>query len=199
MLEFQGFLLSLRTCFSQLSTLLTQLIYAHLSNLQIIIGEWKRVYKLKCTSKSAVMKSYQCVPSAILFAYKWHNLLTLFGLYLEGVNISLSALSRCRDTRKQDANWREGSIFTWRLTFNYVWGDQIRWWPQKCLKTTFCRAATLEAAEDVIWIAVWGSCWMAALWMESLCYDLRVIGCPQWSVDKRGGESDRNNNKTDRQ
>lgn len=29
---------------------------------------------------------------------------------------------------------------------------------------------------------------MALLWMESLCYDLRVIGCPQWSVD-RGGEA----------
>lgn len=71
------------------------------------------------------MKSYQCVPCAVLFAYKWHNIITLSGLYLEGVNISLSASSCCRDTRKRDANWREESIFMWRLTFNYVWGIRL--------------------------------------------------------------------------
>lgn len=102
------------------ASLLTQPIFSQLSNLQVIIGEWKGVYKLKCTSKSAVMKSYQSIPDAVLFAYKWHNIITLFGLYLGGVNILLSALSRCCDTRRRDANWREESIFMWRLTFNYV-------------------------------------------------------------------------------
>lgn len=32
------------------ASLSSQLIYSHHSNLQIIIGEWKRVYKVKCTS-----------------------------------------------------------------------------------------------------------------------------------------------------
>lgn len=109
------------------------------SNLQIIIGEWKRVYKLKCTSKSALMKSYQCVPSVVWFAYKWHNILTLFGLYLRGVNIPLSALSRHCDTRKQDANWREESIFMWRLTFNYVWGIRLGGGPRNVWKQHFAQ------------------------------------------------------------
>lgn len=138
------------------------------------------------------MKSYQCVPRAVLFAYKWHNIITLSGVYLGGVNISLSALSRRCDTRKRDANWREESIFMWRLTFNYVWGGgggiRLGGAPRNVWKQHFAEPATLKAAEDVIWMAVWGPCWMALLllWMESLCYDLRVIGCPEWSVDREG-------------
>lgn len=77
--------------------------------------------------------------------------------------------------------------------------DQIRWWPQNCLKTTFCRAATLKAAEDVIWMAVWGPAlngaalneitmlWPASNWMSKV---------KRW---QRRGEADRNKKKIDSQ
>lgn len=164
-------------------TLFTQLIYSHLSNLQIIIGEWKGVYKLKCTSKSAVMKYYQSIPCAVLFAYKWHNIITLSGLPGKSKYFCLLCLVAVTQGNEMLIEERKASLCDDWHSIMFGGSDEVV--ALEMFENNILQSRNSQAVWAAIWITVRGLCWMTLPWTESVRYDLRVIGCPQWSIDKQ--------------